>query len=111
MPAAAALAAISTKLAQQVPPHQPAFQPGACKAAEQYLMQCNLVGRVVRKGLDEGCMVSVIFNDLSRHRKKMAPVRSSTDFHAAALSDAGVCLTSTVPCVLCLRLLNDAQSC
>jgi hypothetical protein len=71
------------------PDAQAAFQPGACPEGETYLMQCNAVGRVTRKALEEGCMVSVQFNNLSKHRKKMAPIRSAGLFNAAALSDAG----------------------
>ena len=87
--AAPAPVATSYQLGPRVPVAQAAFQPGACPVGEQYLMQCNLVGRVVRKGFDEGCMVTVLFNNISKHRKKMAPIRSTREFQGAALSDTG----------------------
>jgi hypothetical protein len=52
-------------------------------------MQLNLVGRVVSKTLDDSTVVSVSFHDLTRHRKKMSPIRSAEGFAMAALSDSG----------------------
>jgi hypothetical protein len=72
------------------PPPQPAFQPGACPREDQFLMQLNLVGRVVSKALDDSSVVSVFFHDLTRHRKKMPPIRTSEGFAIAALNDSGV---------------------
>lgn len=71
------------------PAPQPPFQPGACLADEHYLMQYNVVGRVVRKPLEDQFVVDTIYHDNARHRKRMPPIRPSHDFALAALADAG----------------------
>lgn len=85
------------------PPPQPPFQPGACPADEHYLMQYNVVGRVVRKPLEDQFVVDTIYHDNARHRKRMPPIRPSHDFALAALSDAGA---AACRC----RLLNRTRS-
>jgi hypothetical protein len=52
-------------------------------------MQYNLLGTVVRKQLEESCIIAAEFHDNSRHRRRMAPIRANHGFTLAALSDAG----------------------
>eukprot|EP00892_Ulva_mutabilis_P009029 jgi/Ulvmu1/6499/UM003_0132.1 len=87
-------AAVAAAARSAGPPPQPPFQPGACPADEHYLMQYNVVGRVVRKPLEDQFVVDTIYHDNARHRKRMPPIRPSHDFALAALSGAGVALAS-----------------
>lgn len=98
------------RLAAAGPAPQAAIQPGAWPQAEQSVMLCNGVGRVVSKAFDEGCMVTVHFHNIAKHRKKMAPIRAPHAFHAAALSDAGAGRHLHCPCA-CVCSFAIRRSC